>query len=120
MTTYGDISFGTPSYHADFNSLLEDGSLTVSRRYESSHRTPQIGESVELTDYEGNRCCGDVLSVSDKAVRVAVDLESWSPAAYVTSINEPEGNVASRGYTVDVPRIDKQPAIAEKLELVVA
>jgi hypothetical protein len=70
-------------FHADFNSLLRDGRIAVSRRYASGLRKPDDRERVLLRDDEGNQYSAVVESVDGLAVHVLADLESWQPGGNV-------------------------------------
>jgi len=106
----GAVSFGMLSFHADFNSLMEDGSIAVSRRFAKSHRTPCQGEWIELHDHEGNSYNAVVVEATDGAVEATVDFSTWSPALHLERQDafEPE-----TGFRAELSPDEKlEPALA--------
>jgi len=71
-------------FRADFNSMLHDGRIAVTRRYASGLRKPDFRERVVLRDSEHNRCEAVVQAVRGSAVHVIADLATWSPGSNVS------------------------------------
>lgn len=90
--TTPSVSFGGMLvFHADLNSVMDDGSVAVSRRFASSKRNPQVGETVVIADHECNSYHAEVVSVTDKAVQAQVDFDSWRSDLHVSRSDEMTG-----------------------------
>jgi hypothetical protein len=63
-------------FKVDFNNRRHDR-VVASFRYASSARIPDIGDTVELYDDEGNGCEGTIARVAGRIVEVAPDWRTW-------------------------------------------
>jgi hypothetical protein len=64
-------------FDVDFNDRDRDGRLKASRRFASSVRVPEPGETVWVADDEGNRCRGTVSQVEGLIVYIDLDRSTW-------------------------------------------
>ena len=61
----------------DFNSLRPDGTLPVLRSQLIAIKAPEVGDTIEVRDTDGNSCSAQVTEVRERVLLAVVVPNSW-------------------------------------------